>query len=567
MTELRAAPRNPFALLQRTAIFFAAAAAGLVFALRFKHNLSIFYLQRQDMWLLAVAAVLLTCGSANLGHRTAPLAGSRRLLIAIIAATIIFAFVGHRLILLGYDLSRDEQLATFDAAVFSSGKLVSPLPAFWQPYADALNTTFMPEGPFREAWVSSYLPLNAVFRVLFDFVGSAAFTGPFFIGLGAIALCGCVRRIWPDDPELMIVAVLLYAGSGQILFSGMTSYSMPAHLALNLCWLWLFLRRNKWADAGALIVAFLAVGLHQPHPHPLFVAPILLFLLVERDWRRAGFFFLGYSLIGAFWLAWPHWITMQVTGGIAEKIAAVPYDSSHPVLAQHLEARWSNMAANIFRFVAWQHVLLAPLALVGFWRARRNRLVIALAGGIVLTLLVRLVFLPYQGHGFGYRYMHGLIGSFILVAVYGWSSIGTRLPEWRSLFLRTTFAVFLVVIPLQIWMAHSFYRPVAEVSARISSLDADFAVIGMHDVPYSSDLVINGPHLDNRPIRLVREELGLNTRLHICASKPKVVMVRRSLLQQIATLYVESDRPKVRFAISETASALRNAGCRVSFAS
>jgi hypothetical protein len=30
------------------------------------------------------------------------------------------------------------------------------------------------------------------------------------------------------------------------------------------------------------------------------------------------------------------------------------------------------------------------------------------------------VILPSQGEGFGYRYLHGAIGTAILLAVYGW---------------------------------------------------------------------------------------------------------------------------------------------------
>src|SRR3546814_12422431 len=65
-----------------------------------------------------------------------------------------------------YDLSADEQLANFDAAILAKGQLAAPLPAQWWDHADALNTMFMFHTDHREAWASAYLPVNAALRVL-----------------------------------------------------------------------------------------------------------------------------------------------------------------------------------------------------------------------------------------------------------------------------------------------------------------------------------------------------------------------------------------------------------------
>src|SRR3546814_21083899 len=81
--------------------------------------------------------------------------------------------------------------------------------------------------------------------------------------LGALALWGCARRIWPENREAAVVALLLYAGTGQIWLNGMTASAMPAHLTINLCWLWFVLRRRWWADAAALTTGFVEGGLTQ----------------------------------------------------------------------------------------------------------------------------------------------------------------------------------------------------------------------------------------------------------------------------------------------------------------
>lgn len=295
----------------------------------------------------------------------------------------------------------------------------------------------------------------------------------------------------------------------------MAAYAMPADLAMNLCWLWLFLRRNWRADVGALLIGFIAVGLHQSQAHPLFAAPILFMLLLEREWRRAALYFLGYCLIGAFWTLWLQWIADH----LAAADGGVAYADMYQIVMRQMEDRWSKMAANLFRFLAWQHLLLLPLAIFGFWSARRNRLALGLTGGILLTLAIRVAILPYQGHGFGYRYLHGLIGNFILLAIFGWNALVPIQPQWRSL----TVAAWVLILPLQAWMAHRFYAPFAQVSSRIDALDADYAVIGVFDVPYSADLVINSAFLTNRPLRLLRYEFSPHQQIHICAGGQRLL--------------------------------------------
>lgn len=544
------------------AVLLVLAAATLAAITPVKPNLTIFYLRNQDIWLLLSAALLLAIGTAGLSHRDTPLVATNRMLLAISVTAAAVALIGHHVILLGYNLSRDEQMADFDASIFLSGQLFVTLPEFWRDHSDALNTTFMQPATHRQAWVSSYLPLNAAFRAMFEMLGAAELAGPSFIALSAVALIGCVRRIWPNDRELPLVALLLLTGSGQVLFAGMTAYAMPAHLAMNLCWLWLFLHRNWRTDVGALLIGFIAVGLHQSHAHPLFAAPILFMLLLEREWRRAAIYFLGYCLIGAFWTLWPHWMAAH----LAAADGGVPYADMYQIAMRQMEDRWSKMAANLFRFIAWQHILLLPFAIVGLWSARRNRLALGLTGGIVLTLAIRVAILPYQGHGFGYRYLHGLIGNFILLALFGWKALVPLRPQWRSLFLRMTITGWLLILPLQAWMAHRFYAPFAEVSSRIDALNADYAVIGVFDAPYSTDLVINSAFLTNRPLRLLRHRIPPHRQRHFCAGGARIALVRPSMLKPIRDRLHQSDNPKADREIDALAVSLRAAGCRINFA-
>ncbi len=550
--------------VQRPAIF-AVMAFGLAALQSPDVNLTLFFLHRQDRWLLLVGGLLLALCTWRLSARVRAFTGGWRLMLATGAVIATIAFAGHYLILSGHDMSRDEQMATFDAAVFARGQLVAPLGGIWRYHAEALNTMFMYPTTQTAGWISAYLPLNAALRALFGLIGDAALTGPAMLLLGAAALWGCARRIWPGDREAAVVALVLYLGSGQVLFNGMTAYAMPAHLALNLCWLWLFLRRSMPADLAALVLGFVAVGLHQPIMHPMFIAPILFLLVQERDWRRAAVYFLGYAGIGAFWAWWPNamWSLVEANA-LAPKAEGIDYLSRLvAAVSQGDGLRVANMVSNLLRFFAWQHLLLLPLLPLGIVIAREDRLAGALVGGILLTTTVMLIILPYQGHGFGYRYLHGLIGNFILIAVYGWMTLGEERTRWRSLLVRTTAAGLVFILPLQALMAHGFYAPVAHISERIDESGGAYAIIGEADAPFAADLAINSPFLDKRPIRLVRGAVTPALAREICASRPLVALVGTRLLQPIVSYYQAKASPEADGKNDVVADELRRAGCRV----
>lgn len=545
-------------------------AALLAFALSLFFNpyvdVSAFYLAREDRWLLLGGAGLMVAVSIRLRGRDAPLAAGIRLPLVVAATLFLACLAGHYWVLAGYDQSRDEQMATFDAAVFASGRLVQPIPTLWRDHAGALNTLYMYPAEHQGAWISSYLPLNAALRALAGFIATPALTGPLMTVIGALALWGCARRIWPQDREAPVVALLLYTASGQVIVTGMTAYAMPAHLALNLTWLWLFLRRAWWADAAALAVGFVAVGLHQPLMHPMFAAPVLSLLLLEKQWRRAAVYALGYAAIGIFWLWWPSWTwtLVQATAG-AQQPQGVDYFTRLAMTVLRGDRNLPYMLVNLLRFVAWQHILLLPLLVLSLKIARKDRLAGALAAGVLLTTFVMAVILPFQGHGFGYRYLHGLIGNCILLAVYGWKSLGARQGTWRALLLRTSIAGIVVLVPLQLWMAHGLYASAAEVSARIEASDADYAVVGEEDVSFAFNLVHNPPLLDRRPVRLARGAVDPTLARLICANHASVALIGDGVLEPIAAYYGASQMTTADDANRAFAPMLARAGCRVIF--
>ncbi|MBB4639751.1 hypothetical protein HNQ99_000031 [Rhizorhapis suberifaciens] len=397
-------------------------------------------------------------------------------------------------------------MANFDADIFSHGRLFWPIPAEWRPYAEALNQEFILPIGNHKAWVSAYLPINAALRAVVGLVADPALTSPLFVGAGAIALWQVAKHLWPEPGSERIVAMLLYAGSSQVVLTGMTSYAMSGHLALNLIWLALFLHNRPASHAAALIVGFLATGLHQPLFHPLFVLPFMWLLFRERRWRLMMFYGLGYGLICLFWLAWPVWISSQAAGQIAaHSVPGTGYVDRllRTVRFPGIDALWL-MALNLARFVTWQHVLLMPLVLLGVrmtWRG--DAIGRALAASLALPVAAMLILLPYQGHGWGYRYMHGVIGSACLLGAYGWRSLESEGRSIRRAMLWSSAITLLLLIPTRAWMTHRMVAPYAEISAMIDRSGAQIAIIDEGAAPFAQDIVFNRPDLSNKPVRLM----------------------------------------------------------------
>ncbi len=493
-------------------------------------NLSAVFLDRQDQWLLLDGLAILTVCSFRLRERTSSFVVPPWLPWALAASVFCFCIAGHIWILDGYDLSRDEKMASFDAMILKQGRLVQPLPTFWQTHADALNTRFMLTVSDPVAWASSYLPMNAALRALVGLVAAPSLTGPLVTALGLLAVWNCARRLWPSEREPAMVAAILYAGSGQVLFAGMTSYAMPAHLTLDLLWLWLFLIRKPTTDVAALAVGLVATGLHQPLFHPLFALPFLAGLLRDRDWPRVFLFAGGYAVIGCVWLSWPLFMHSLVAGPHSGAAAAgTDYLSRLVDTVFHGDStRLADMAGNLLRFAAWQPILLLPLIVAGVL-GRQERPTCALAVCLVLPILVMGIILPYQGHGFGYRYLHGVIGPAILLSAGGWRKLSRLDAGLRSLFVRSTVGGVAILLPLQASMAHAFYAPFARIDARIRTSGADYVIVGQDDAPFARDLVINRPDLSNRPIGLLSDEITDDLIAGICRPGIRVAMTTDEL--------------------------------------
>ena len=430
-------------------------------------------------------------------------------LVAAILGAAVFVAWGTGYVTANTPVSHDEIMATFDADIIGSGRILAPIAPEWRALSWTLKPAFRLPVPGDVAWVSTYLPGNALIRGVLGTVFAPAFVNALLVAGALLAVLGCARQLWPGRHEAHIVAVGLAAASSQVLGMGLTPFSMTAHLALNMLWLWLFLRGTNGGHAAAIGVGFLATGLHQLIFHPLFAAPFILQMLFDRRWRLAAVYVASYAAIGLFWVVyWQLLLAGFGTGAKAANALGVSFFIQRVIdmLATNSWSGFETMVQNLLRFAAWQHpltvVLLVPGMVLG-WRA--GGVLRALAGGILLTLATMLILLPYQDIGWGYRYLHGLIGNAVLLAAFGWTSLTAELaPAQRratfGVMAATTAAAVLLLVPIHGWQIYSYISPYTRANAAIAALPEEAVVIETISIHNGIELIRNDPYLRKRPL-------------------------------------------------------------------
>jgi hypothetical protein len=155
----------------------------------------------------------------------------------------------------------------------------------------------------------------------------------------------------------------------------------------------------------------------------------------------------------------------------------------------------------------------------------------ALVLGVFLTLVAMLFLEPTQTHGWGYRYLHGLLGSTALLAAWGWNRLTAALSPPRAAAaaggLVLACAVSLLVLtPLRVWQTWSYVRPYALADAAIASSRAQVALVDDQDeLAFNfGTLVRNDPFLTNSPKTLALAALDGDQLRALCATFHDVVI-------------------------------------------
>lgn len=429
------------------------------------------------------------------GEGSAPLIDqvlhARWFLPVILAGVFAICAVGTHLVCHNYALTADENLADFQAKIFLRGQTQAKVPEQWLPVLRNLKPTFVAYHPETNGWNSQYLPVYAAMRAVFQSVQLQSLLNAFLAAISILALYGTARNIWPEKKENAVVAAILLASSSQFLIMAMTSYAMPAHLALNTVWLWLYTRPGEKKFYLAPLVGILAIGLHQPVVHALFVTPFLFRLVLQQKWKPTVIFAAIYLLGCAGWYSWSQMFQGQAPAGVGS-------------IFKLLNPRMAIIQPmSLLLVIGWASLATPLLAALGYGRFfRLSPFLQDAAVSFLLTFGFYYFFYLDQAHGWGYRYVHGSLGCLVLIAVAGWE----RLSEMAGNRAANMFAglgvalSLLLLLPLRCVEAESFVRPYARTAAAMHALPADIVAFDPFDAWYSADLLRNDPYLENRPL-------------------------------------------------------------------
>jgi hypothetical protein len=479
---------------------------------RLAHGLTLGLYRSQDraIALLYLVGLLALAFVAPRSPRLKAPSLSLPFVFAAAAGLALLLWAGAYLVFGGYAFTRDEQMALFDAAIFGEFRTAAPVAAEWRSLAPAMAPLYLLPAQGNEAWTSAYLPGNAALHAAFAFIGDPRLLNPLMAGLGLVFLYLLVRRLFAEALSAQWAALLLYATSSQMAVAAMTPFAMTGHMTLNLLWLTLFLRGGKVGHAGAAATGFVATGFHQIIFHPLFVLPFVIWLWSKGERRAAVFYLFVYGIAAAFWMAYPG-LSLAAAGAAgagtgAGGLSTFMTERILPLIVNRDPATLPLMDFNLLRFITWQNMALIPLCLCAIPAVRKGEgIARPLFVGTLLTLAAMLLLLPYQSIGWGYRYLHGLLGSFALLGAYGWQHIADG--EGRRRILLAGSAVSLcLALPHLSWQTRGLVEPSRAVDRMIESLDADFVIV---DPPgLAMDQVRNDPFLRNRPLRFSSAHLG-----------------------------------------------------------
>lgn len=416
----------------------------------------------------------------------------QRRLLALCAAVVIGSWAIQQLVMHGLAFSMDEFNTGFQATILARGRVFEPVREAWIGFVPAIKPVFVAWRGSDHTWYSGYIPVYAALRAALSLVHAEAWLNPLCAGAAVWLVAHLARRLRPDEARAPWVAALLLATSAQFLLTSGSQYTMPAHLAANLAWLALVLRGGPVALGAAALLGGLALGLHNPFPHGLFVIPFFVRWLRERRWARlvgVGAVYLAFA-----W-AWLSWLRMErggepgQGGGLLSLFALPGLDG------------WRLTGMNLVLALDWQVGALALLVIVAF--LREDRLSAPerdLAGGVLLTFLFYVLYGSSQGHGWGYRYVYGVLGSLALlaaaaapVAVEALGAARAR-AAWRA-----SLAVGAVVLAVRVAQVERVVGPFAEAVAYVGSRDADVVAVEASAVWYGRDLVRNDAAL-SRPV-------------------------------------------------------------------
>ena len=273
-------------------------------------------------------------------------------------------------------------------------------------------------GSTAPLWTLALAGVFAVFGshpVLAKAIGLAA-------TLGTAWLAGRLARIWTNSRELALLASMLVALAGPMVWGALSGMEVSLAALLVTAALLLHAQARAWAAATALALGVLA------RPEALLLLP-LFWLAGPFTWRRGVHWLVPVGILLAPWAAFnlatgrrllPATAAAKIEGGLVGYLSGV----REPLATALLQRPW-QFESEWVRWLWQVDVVLPVLLLPGLWWLGRRfgRVAVAPASALVVHPLAMALLAPYRGPGFQEgRYSIHLLPLAVVVAVapLGW---------------------------------------------------------------------------------------------------------------------------------------------------
>ena len=483
----------------------------------------------------AVCALLILAG-ALFGFRYLPArrivqwAGDQPLVIAVISALLLA--LGTLVIYHNHPLAMDEYAAYFQSRVFAAGHLHGRFPAGLLDWLipRGFQNYFLNVSRATGSVAEAYWPGFALLLTPFMWAGVPWLCNPVISALTLLVIHRLALEMY-DDREAAGFALLLTIASPVIFASGISYYSMPAHLLANSLFALLLVRPTPLRAAAAGVVGSLALTLHNPVPHMLFAAPWLVWVATRRRGMRLfASLIAGYLplcvLLGLGWFLFSGHLLRE---GLVS--AAGPAAPLHRL--QHMLETFSLPDATVVlaRLIGiaktwvWAVPGLMILAAAGAVRWRQDALCRLFTASALLTLLGYFLVPVDQGHGWGYRYFHSAWMALPLLAtgaLFRPARIRSEASSYSRLFedgetksfVATCLLLSLVFgVGFRAWQLEEFVaRDLSQVPQYAGTERRIVILEGRHSF-YGGDLVQNDPWLRPNEIRMYSHGAAADERM------------------------------------------------------
>lgn len=432
--------------------------------------------------------------------------------------------VGSLLVYRNHPLSMDEYAAVFQARIFAAGALHGQFPP-------ELLDNLIPRG-FQNHFImvnrhtgavfSAYWPGFSLLLTPFVWLDIPWACNPTLVALSLLMIARIARELIPS-PTAVGWAMLFALASPAFVANGITYYSMPAHLLLNLCFVWLLLSCSRWRLFLAGAVGGFALALHNPFPHAVFALPWIFWLATRPgEWHRNIFWIgLGYlALALPLVVGWTLWQRELLQPPVTEAVAQLA-----GTMVPSFFERVFLVVEGFFRVLHWPHELTiyarlgglaklwlwaSPLLLLLAWwggRESKSPPLRLLGASTLVTFFAYFLIRFDQGHGWGYRYFHSAWGILPILGAAGaikLTAVSGAGAKWSRALAALALASLIAANGLRFQQMNSFMADhLAQFPPRVS---AGFRVVlHNHRGYFGYDLIQNDPWLRGSEIVLLGE--------------------------------------------------------------